>query len=277
MPLPTFPLRLSLLPASLGLSLLVGACSTTSVIEERDGIDHSFPPPADIDRIPDAVPKVEPLSRYGNPERYTVFGKEYQTLSERGNYRERGIASWYGSKFHGRRTSSGEAYDMYAMTAAHKSLPLPTYARVTNLQNGQSVVVKINDRGPFHDNRLIDLSYTAAWKLGIAGPGTGLVEVEALDPAAPEPKPEPKPVQIGSGLPEIFLQVGAFGSAHNANRLKTRLQSQLDTEVWIQQTLSDDPPLFRVQVGPIASIELCDNLADKLNGLGIPETRLVIR
>ncbi|MEN8177092.1 MAG: septal ring lytic transglycosylase RlpA family protein [Pseudomonadota bacterium] len=260
---------------TLALAVLLVGCGTQPSIVERDGIDHTFPPPTDIDSIPDAIPKVEPISRYGNPESYTVFGREYRTLTDRRDYRERGIASWYGSKFHGKRTSSGEPYDMYDMTAAHKSLPLPTYARVTNLQNGQSVVVKINDRGPFHGNRLIDLSYTAAWKLDIAQNGTGLVEVEAIDLSTPEPVP--MPVQVETGLPEIFLQVGAFGSAHNANRLKNRLQTELNTDVLIQEAISSDPPLFRVQVGPIASIELCDHLADKLSGLGIPEARLVIR
>ncbi len=261
---------------TLALSLLLTACSTRPTLE-RDGIDHTFPPPADIDTIPDAIPKVEPMSRYGNPVSYTVFGREYRTLTDHVGYQERGIASWYGSKFHGKRTSSGEPYDMYGMTAAHKSLPLPTYARVTNLQNGQSVVVKINDRGPFHGNRLIDLSYTAAWKLGIAQGGTGLVEVEAIDPRTPEPKPAARPIQAQSGLPEIFLQVGAFGSEQNANRLKSRLQTELNADVLIQQALASEPPLFRVQIGPIASIELCDHLADKLSGLGLPESHLVIR
>ena len=265
------------LVASFVPGLLITACSTGPMIMERDGIDHTFPPPADIDSIPDAIPRVEPLSRYGNPVSYTVFGKEYQTLPERGSYRESGVASWYGSKFHGKRTSSGEPYDMYGMTAAHKSLPLPTYARVTNLQNGRHIVVKINDRGPFHDNRLIDLSYTAAWKLGIASNGTGLVEVETIDPAMPEPKPVSKPIQAQAELPEIFLQVGAFGSEQNANRLKTHLQSKLNIDVLIQQAMSANPPLFRVQIGPIASIELCDHLADQLTGLGIPDSRLVIR
>jgi rare lipoprotein A len=156
-------------------------------------------------------------------------------------------------------------------------LPLPTYARVTNLQNGRYIVVKINDRGPFHDNRLIDLSYTAAWKLGIASNGTGLVEVETIDPAMPEPKPVSKPIQAQAELPEIFLQVGAFGSEQNANRLKTHLQSKLNIDVLIQQAMSANPPLFRVQIGPIASIEHCDHLADQLTGLGIPDSRLVIR
>ncbi len=258
------------------LSVLLVGCSTKLTNVERDGLDHRYPPPADIDVIPDAIPKNEPMSRYGNPVSYTVFGNEYRILPERKGYRERGIASWYGSKFHGRRTSSGEPYNMYSMSAAHKTLPLPTYARVTNLQNDQSVVVKINDRGPFHDNRLIDLSYTAAWKLGIVSAGTGLVEVEVIEPSAPEPKPVSEPILTQTGNPELFLQVGAFGSEHNAHRLKSRLQTELNADVLILENISA-APLFRVQVGPIANIELCDHLAAKLNGMGIPETRLVIR
>lgn len=278
------PIPSTLAPGScsiiaISIALLIAGCSSQNTNLVKDGIDHSYPPPADIDSIPDAVPLDEPMSRYGNPVSYSVFGKEYKTLAERGGYREKGIASWYGSKFHGRRTSSGEPYDMYAMTAAHKTLPLPTYARVTNLQNGKRVVVKINDRGPFHGNRLIDLSYTAAWKLGIAQNGTGLVEVEAIDLSAPdpEPKPEIQPILAKTGLPEIFLQVGAFGSEQNANRLKHRLQTELNTDVLVKQIISAELPVYRVQVGPIASIELCDHLTDKLVGLGIPETRLVIR
>jgi len=135
-----------------------------------------------IARIPDAVPKVEPLAKSGNPESYVVFGRRYYTKKSAHGHVERGLASWYGRPFHGRKTSSGETYDMYAMSAAHKTLPLPTYARVTNLENGRRVVVRINDRGPFHDGRVIDLSYTAAVKLGMKRQGTAQVEVQAIDP-----------------------------------------------------------------------------------------------
>jgi rare lipoprotein A len=137
--------------------------------------------------VPDAVPKVEPKSRFGNPKSYVVFGKRYHTLTSSEGYDARGIASWYGPKFNHRRTSSGEKYDMYAMTAAHKTLPLPTYVRVTNLDNGRTAVVKVNDRGPFYANRLIDLSYAAARKLGIVAAGTAPVDVRAIDPAHPRP------------------------------------------------------------------------------------------
>ncbi len=138
-------------------------------------------PKLDPNNIPDAVPGDEPRSRYGNPASYEVFGKRYYTLRSSKGYIERGIASWYGDPFHGERTSSGETYDMYRMTAAHKLLPLPTYVLVKNLENGRSATVKVNDRGPFKDNRIIDLSYAAALKLGVVGKGTAMVEIRALD------------------------------------------------------------------------------------------------
>jgi peptidoglycan lytic transglycosylase len=164
------------------LLVLLSACGTLSRsggYYEDDGPEAN--PPADVASIPDAVPKREPLADSGNKP-YTVSGKTYYPLADASGYHERGIASWYGRKFKGKRTSSGEPYDMYAMTAAHKTLPLPSYARVRNLHNGRSVVVRINDRGPFLSNRLIDLSYAAAAKLGILGTGTGVVEVDAIGP-----------------------------------------------------------------------------------------------
>ena len=140
-------------------------------------------PPPNLDSIPDAVPRVEPL-RKANMRSYVALGKTYAPLSELGAYKERGIASWYGRRYHGQKTASGEIYDMYGMTAAHTILPLPSYARVTNIKNGRSVVVRVNDRGPFHSDRLIDLSYTAAYKLGVLGGGSALVEVESILPGA---------------------------------------------------------------------------------------------
>jgi rare lipoprotein A len=264
----------------LALSLFLSACGTSPKSTTRvDGISRHLPPPTDIAAIPDPIPKEEPLSSYGNPESYVVFGRRYRTLKDGHGYRERGIASWYGSKFHGRRTSSGESYDMYAMTAAHKSLPLPSYARVTNLRNNRSVIVRVNDRGPFHDNRLIDLSYTAAWKLGIVGEGTGLVEVSTIDPSISEPTAEPEPIEppLKQGLPALFLQVGAFGSANNAGRLKQRLEEQLQVGVLIDESADQTSPIYRVQVGPIASVELADHLTQRLDQLGIKDPHVVIR
>ena len=272
------PKRIGIM-ACLCAALFAGCSSApTGRTVQSDGVSPHHPPPPDLASIPDAVPKDEPRSRYGNPASYVVFGKRYHTLPHSREYNARGIASWYGSKFHGQRTSSGEPYDMYAMTAAHKSLPLPSYARVTNLKNNRSVVVKINDRGPFHDNRLIDLSYTAAWKLGIIGEGTGLVEVTTLEPGKPEPETPPpaKPVRSGA-LPELFLQVGAFGSSQNAQRLKKRLEEQLKASVLIQNNGNPAHPVYRVQVGPIASVELADHLSQRLAQLGIQNPHVVIR
>lgn len=194
------------------LPLALTGCGTVSA-PRGDGTARDGAPSQKIDiaSIPDAVPRHEPRSKYGNPATYAVAGKSYQVMADNEGYQESGIASWYGTKFHGRRTSSGEPYDMHGMTAAHKTLPLPTYAEITNLQNGRKITVKINDRGPFHENRLIDLSYAAASKLGILATGTGLVKVRAITPSrtpqcggctdAQEPPPGRTPQCGGWPLP----------------------------------------------------------------------------
>lgn len=176
-----------------GLIGLLPGCSST--------VDKDFEP--DLSGIKDAVPKYEPKSKYGNPKSYVVFGKRYRTKSSSKGHVERGLASWYGKKFHGRKTSSGERYDMYAMTAAHKTLPLPTYARVTNVKTGRSAVVKINDRGPFHGNRVIDLSYSAARKLGVVSKGTAMVEIRAIDPSRPEPARKGQFLASADKIPKV--------------------------------------------------------------------------
>jgi rare lipoprotein A len=166
----------------------LAGCLTTSS-QKAGSISNTEPPPAPPpvipQAVPDAVPRVEPRSRTGNPPFYEVFGKRYYVLSSSVAYVERGVASWYGPGFHKVRTSTGEVYDMYGMTAAHKTLPLPAYVRVTNLQNGRSVLVRVNDRGPFVGNRIIDLSYTAASRLDMLRNGTAMVEVRAIDPSVP--------------------------------------------------------------------------------------------
>ncbi|MGD2137027.1 MAG: septal ring lytic transglycosylase RlpA family protein [Gammaproteobacteria bacterium] len=164
------------------MATLLAGCASRGPHEPA--VDDAPPEPVDVSSIPNAVPKREPLSRYGNPTSYVVNGKRYYTMPSSRGYRERGLASWYGTKFHGKRTSSGEPYDVYAMTAAHRTLPLPSYVEVTNLRNNRSVILKVNDRGPFKADRIIDLSYAAAAKLGILGYGTGLVEVRAIDTSA---------------------------------------------------------------------------------------------
>jgi len=251
--------------------------------------------PADIASIPDAVPKIEPLSR-GTLRPYVVMGRSYTPMTELVPYKARGVASWYGRRYHGKQTSSGEIYDMYAMSAAHTILPIPSYARVTNVNNGRSVVVRINDRGPFIDSRLIDLSYTAAYKLGIINAGSGMVEVETIIPGVtpanepqPAPAPAPAPVTATAGAAPVtatplpppetapvaaaptttpaalsgrYIQFGAFGVQTNAESYLSRLQTQAQ---WLTGSLhvhfSDG--IYRVQAGPYASDAAARDAAER--------------
>ncbi len=240
----------------------------------------------------DAVPRVEPRSRYGNPSTYVVFGKRYYTLTSSSGFVERGVASWYGRKFHGRRTSSGEPYDMYAMTAAHKALPLPTYAQVTHLQTGKSIVVRINDRGPFHRNRIIDLSYAAATRLGMVKAGTALVEVRAIDPRSgarsgpgtkePARGTNAAPVidRVMSQPPKdvgIYLQVGAFASLANAERLRASLADvAVETPANIAPAKQGERTLYRVRLGPLADVDAADTLSSRLLNAGLDEAVVVL-
>jgi rare lipoprotein A len=258
------------------LCLILALAGCGSVGSHKDSAPQRKP---DVANIPDAVPKHEPRSKYGNPAHYEVFGKRYYTLTSSHGYSEKGIASWYGTKFHGRRTSSGEKYDMYAMTAAHKTLPLPTYVQVTNLENGRKIVVKVNDRGPFHGNRLIDLSYSAATKLGIVAKGTGLVELKALTPG------EQREVEVSPVVPmskpyasnaSMYLQVGAFRSAHSADKLKKDIQHQIGDAVLIMPLDKPEGPIYRVRIGPLVSVEYADKLAGDLVSLGFNDAHIVI-
>lgn len=219
--------------------LLVAGCAGDKKHEPADGPSNRRLTAADVH---DAVPKREPLARYGNHSPYTVLGKTYTVLPSSKGYHERGIASWYGSKFHGRRTSSGEPYDMHLATAAHKSLPLPTYAEVTNLDNGRKMIVKINDRGPFHANRIIDLSYAAAVKLGVDKTGTARVEVRAID-VETAGKPA---VKVADGT---FLQVGAFSKRKSADKLAGQMIAAQLKPVSVQKSRG----LYKVWIGPYAA------------------------
>ncbi len=253
----------------LTVSMVLSACGRSPTV---DGPPHGR---VDVASVPDAQPKVEARSRYGNPSSYTVLGKRYYTLGTSNGYRERGIASWYGSKFHGRRTSSGDAYDMYAMTAAHKTLPLPTYVRVTNLENRRSVVLRVNDRGPFHANRIIDLTYTSASKLGILAKGTGYVEVVALDPRSPEPVIAENAIRSPESL-QLYLQTGSFSVRTNAEQMKWRMQSVSGGPVNIEPVQIGGRTTYRVRVGPIASVTKADRLAQQISDLGLETPRIVI-
>ena len=237
-------------------------------------------PPADLAAIPDAEPKREPLNRAASRP-YVRFGKLYEPLATLQPFRQRGVASWYGRRFHGQKTSSGETYDMYAMSAAHPTLPIPSYARVTNLANGRSVVVRINDRGPFHSERIIDLSYTAAYKLGYASAGSAQVEVESIVPGETEVAVAPKPaVAAPAAAPAatltaqsegdkpavqsgIFVQVGAFSSRENAEGLRSRIARQLS---WLTDTVQvlASGNLWRLHIGPYSSNDAARSIAERI-------------
>jgi len=210
----------------------------------------------------------------GNPPFYEVMGVRYHVLPDNAGYTEQGVASWYGREFHGRRTSNGEIYDMYALTAAHKTLPLPTTARVTNLATGKSIVVRINDRGPFRKGRLIDLSYAAARELGFVTAGTAMVEVQTLGGGS-------GPVQAGGAAPRaepalMYVQVGAFSQQQNAAELQRRLQQQGFGNVVIRYDGSSQPALYRVRVGPVRDAAEFDAVVDRVSRLDLSEPRLVV-
>lgn len=216
--------------------------------------------PANLATIPDPIPRGEPLAR-GPARPYSAMGRAYVPMTALGPYQARGIASWYGRRYHGKATSSGETYDMYAMTAAHTVLPIPSYARVTSVATGKSVVVRINDRGPFHADRIIDLSYVAAWKLGLVGGGSGPVEVEAIIPGADAVPTRPAAVAVApvvltveapaSGGTSIYLQLGAFGGREAADDFLRKMRVELDG-IEVSPIIHARDNVFRVQSGPYA-------------------------
>lgn len=238
-------------------------------------------PPANLAAIPDAVPKVEPLNRFANRP-YQVFGKDYVPVASVMPFRQEGIASWYGRRFQGGPTSSGEPYDMYAMTAAHPTLPIPSYARVTNLANGRSVVVRINDRGPFHSDRIIDLSYTAAWKLGYAEAGSTRVAVEAILPgSAPPAVAAAKEERVGKLEPAaeakgIYLQLGAFSAREAAENFRVRVYREL---AWLSEAIQviAGGSVFRLHLGPYRTPEEARSVADRIEAELNLRPLLVIR
>ena len=233
-------------------------------------------PPANLDSIPEPAPKIEPINKYTSRP-YAVLGHAYTPYTRLTPYKARGVASWYGKRYHGQKTSSGEVYDMYAMTAAHTLLPLPSYARVTNIATGKSVVVRVNDRGPFHEDRLIDLSYLAAQRLGLLGQGSGMVEVEAIIPgsevppvaraAVPEPVPAPAPVSAASNVSAesggIYVQLGAFSVAGNADAFLRKMRIDLG---WLADSMNvyRKDGLYRVHAGPYSSREEAGRTAERV-------------
>ena len=220
-------------------------------------------------------------SERGNPSSYVVFGKRYYVLDSSEGFQQRGIASWYGTKFHGRPTSSGEVYNMHAMTAAHKTLPIPVYVHVKNLDNGRSTVVRVNDRGPFVDGRIIDLSYAAAIKLGVDGPGTANVEIATLTAGESRPSSSvlrsiPLPTTAQQEVP-LYIQMGSFSSQMNANNLVQSLLAAKESSASISRLETDDGPFFRVRVGPLYDIDEANAIVKRLKDKGFQTARIVVQ
>ena len=264
--------------------------------------DHGPEHPVDVSQVQDAVPTEVTPSRYGNPSSYTVLGKTYTLVPACQGYHDRGIASWYGLQFHGGRTSDGETYDMYSMSAANKVVPIPCYARVTNLKNGKSVIVKINDRGPFVENRLIDLSYAAASKLDMLGSGTALVDVQAVGPGdvavvtplaapaggsvtvtpiapattMPAAAGTPAAPANGGAAPQVFVQVGAFAERSNADAVLQKLTGAGIAHAFILHVTESGRTLYKVRIGPVPDVDQVDALSRSLAGFGYPEPQIVI-
>lgn len=239
----------------LGLTVLVMAgCAARgpvpSEVTGRDTVRDGAPPVAiSPDQVKDAVPRPDPILSLGNISPYTVLGKTYEIMPGLGDYRERGIASWYGTKFDGRKTSNGEVFHLYGATAAHKTLPIPCYVRVTNLDNNRSIVVRVNDRGPFHNDRLIDLSYGVATRLGFVDQGTAPVEVELINLEGIDDRRD-NPLGVYR-----YLQLGAFDSEASALRLRKELTAVLSSPVAVSQVDTGNGLLYRVRIGPVDTSE----------------------
>ena len=261
----------------LSLFCLLTACTHT---HKKDGPPNFY---VDISKIPNATPKAEKKSKYGNMASYVARGKRYYTLKSSKHFEEVGIASWYGTLFHKRRTSSGEPYNMLGMTAAHRSLPLPTYVEVTNLKNNRKIIVKVNDRGPFASNRIIDLSYVAAKKLGMAGRGTAPVKIKAINPTAEQRAlivAKQKPRQTNRNLYStdnqyVYLRVNAYSNSTRAARLHHRIRSLLAERVSIsppERTTAG----YQIKVGPIHNKATAVKIRQQLLRLGINPTLVTL-
>jgi len=298
-------------PVGLAAAFGLAGCLTTSAPPVSNNVLPPAPPAAAPPAVPDAAPRAEARSRHGNPPFYDVFGKRYYVLSSSAAYVERGVASWYGPGFHKVRTSTGEQYDMYGMTAAHKTLPLPAYVRVTNLQNGRSVVVRVNDRGPFVGNRIIDLSYTAASRLDMLRNGTAMVEVRTPDPgatllsaAATSPSgqagaaasagaasagaastgagtsgaatAEPGSAPTSAVRTVLFVQAGAFADPANAERLAAKLRGGGYGKIFVRDDLIAGRKMYRVRVGPVPDVPEFDRIVAALERAGVHDAHLAL-
>ena len=240
----------------------------------RDGAPSSYN--RDWDEIPDAVPKEEAHSKYGNPDSYEVFGKTYYVLDSSKGFKQKGKASWYGTKFHGRRASSGETYDMYAMTAAHKTLPLPTYVEVKNLENGRTAIVKVNDRGPFHDGRIIDLSYAAATKLGVVASGTAPVEIRAIDSKAENTRyARGVDTDYVDDNGKLYVQIAAFSTEANALKLISELREKNFQSARIHVDKASGKLLYRVRIGPVPTSNVAEKVLAQLKQINLNNAKIV--
>jgi rare lipoprotein A len=277
------------------LALVLAACSSTPPSRYSQKQDTAPPLKLDPDRIADAEPRAEAIKLYGNKSPYQVNGKQYRVMSgqQASGYHEQGTASWYGTKFHGHLTSNGETYNMYRMSAAHKSLPIPCYVKVTNLDNGRTAIVRVNDRGPFHGGRIIDLSYAAATKLGYADKGVARVNVEMIDAyqyqlarSKKQPQPagvaaQPAPVVAASAAPatvpgtadaQPYLQAAAFSQMASAKALREQLLGLLDAPVTISSRSFNSVTLHRVRIGPLDAADDAERITKLLllENLGKP-------
>ncbi|MEX1198109.1 MAG: septal ring lytic transglycosylase RlpA family protein [Pseudohongiellaceae bacterium] len=230
--------------------------------------------PLNPDEIQEVVPVPETRTLAGNYSPYVVNGSTYTVMDSEEGYEETGLASWYGEKFHGHRTSNGEIYDMYQISAAHRSLPIPSYVRVTNLDNRRSVLVRVNDRGPFHSERVIDLSYAAAWKLGFADQGTARVHLEAVVTGGPAPKEQENRATLADAASH-FLQVGAFSQRSSAERVRQRVQDMTGTPAFIRPVVSGTTRLYRVRLGPIPGDRELDRISSTLQDTDLGRPHLV--
>ena len=219
-------------------------------------------------------------SKRGNPKSYVVLGKRYYVMDSAAGFTQRGVASWYGPDFHGKSTSSGESYNMHAMTAAHKTLPIPVMVRVKNLDNGKTVVVKVNDRGPFAKGRIIDLSYAAAKKLDMTGPGTARVEITTLDASG---KPSKAPAVRATPLPsgdttdsDIYIQLGSFGDEGNARKLRDELAAKREKPIVIRRIKTSNGDFYRVQLGPLLDVAEATSVQQRLKRKGYENAQIVI-
>ncbi|MFT7185543.1 MAG: rare lipoprotein A [Pseudohongiellaceae bacterium] len=253
------------------LSLVITGCTTS-----RYSMKYDAGPIGEFDArlVPEAVPVWEPLSPRGNKSPYVVRGKQYQVMTRIKGYSEVGVASWYGLKFHGELTSNGEVYNMYEMSAAHKSLPLPSFVRVTNLENNLNVIVRVNDRGPFHSGRIIDLSYAAAKKLGYDKKGTAKIKLDVISPA--------RHADNGAALqPDrlaIFVQVGAFSNEKAAQDLKLKAEKLARKhEIFVAKVLNQKKSLYRVRVGPVLDREGAEKIVGVLESKGVGRPVIITR